>query len=289
MTTKLGRIGVWTSIRQWPTDPDQVAEAARALEANGYGALWLGSAPGDLALPAAVLDATERLVVATGIVDIWTNPAPAVAVAHHRLVERHPDRFLLGLGSSHAVLVEATGESYVKPLSRLRHFLDELDAADPPVPADQRVLAALGPKALDLAAERSAGAHPYLVTPEYTAQARERLGTGPLLATEQKVVVTTDAAEARRVARRALAIYMELPNYLRNLRRLGFEDADFADGGSDRIVDTLVAWGDVDTVRARVQEQLDAGADHVALQVLWSGDPAALPLPAWQEVATALT
>jgi probable F420-dependent oxidoreductase len=289
-TPDLGRFGVWTPSPAWPEEPDDIAAAAVALEDAGYGTVWFGSARGDLALPAAVLDATERLVVATGIVDVWTTPAPAVAAAHHHLTQRHPGRFLLGLGAGHAVFVEAaTGEAYVKPLSRIRHFLDELDRADPPVPTGERVLAALGPRALALAAERSAGAHPYLVTPEHTDAARRQMGPGPLLAPEQKVLVTTDAAEARRIGRQSLAIYLELPNYLRNLRHLGFGDDDFAAGGSDRLVDALVAWGDLDTVRRRVQAHLDAGADHVAVQVLWSGDPGALPVPAWREVASALT
>ena len=285
MAAQLGKIGIWTGAM--PNDPDQAGAAAVVLEECGYGAVWLGGwSQGDLARPEALLAASERLVVATGILDVWTSPAPVVAANHHRLATAYPDRFVLGLGSSHAVLVESmTEESYVKPLSRLRHFLDDLDAADPPVPVGERVLAALGPKTLALAAERSAGAHPYLVTPEHTALAREQMGEGPLLAPEQKVVVTTDADEARRVGRRSLAIYMTLPNYLNNLRRLGFDDDDFADGGSDRLVDGLVAWGDLDTVKKRIDAHFDAGADHVALQVLWSGDERALPIPAWKELS----
>jgi probable F420-dependent oxidoreductase len=288
-TPDLGRIGIWTSGWQWPDDPDEVAAAAGALDEAGFGTVWMGTAQGELALQEAVLRATERLVVATGILDVWTSPAPVVAAAHRRLTAAHPGRFLLGLGSGHAVFIEAvTNESYVRPLSRLRHFLDELDAAEPPVPPGQRVLAALGPKALALAAERSAGAHPYLVPPEHTAAAREQLGAGPLLAPEQKVVVTTDAAEARRIGRRSLSLYMTLPNYLNSLRRLGFTDDDFTGDGSDRLVDALVAWGDLDTVQARVRAHLDAGADHVAVQVLWPGDPAVLPIAAWQEYAAVL-
>ena len=288
MAAQLGKIGIWTGAM--PNDPAEASAAAAVLEDCGYSAVWLGGwSQGDLARPEALLAATERLVVATGILDVWTSPAPVVAANHHRLVTAYPDRFILGLGSSHAVLVEAmTEESYVKPLSRLRNFLDDLDAAEVPVPVGERVLAALGPRALALAAERSAGAHPYLVTPEYTALAREQLGEGPLLAVEQKVVVTTDADEARRAGRRSLAIYMTLPNYLNNLRRLGFDDDDFADGASDRLVDALVAWGDLDTVKQRIDAHLDAGADHVAVQVLWSGDERALPLPAWKEFSVLL-
>ena len=289
MTIQLGKIGIWTSTWQWPKDPGKLQDAAGALDEAGYGTLWIGAVIGDLALPLATLDASERMVVATGIVDVWTNPAPAVAANFHTLSGKHPGRFVLGLGSSHAVLVESvTDHTYIRPLSRLRGFLDDLDAADPPVPADRRVLAALGPKALQLAAERSAGAHPYLVTPEHTATAREVMGAGPVLAPEQKVVFETDATKARDIARQSLAIYLSLPNYLNNLRRLGFQDDDFADGGSDRLVDELVAWGDLSTVKQRLDAHFDAGADHVCVQVLTDGGTTSLPLEGWQELATLL-
>lgn len=287
MTTQLGKIGIWTSTWQWPKDPGRLNAAALALDEAGYGTLWIGAVIGDLSLPLAVLDASQRMTVATGILDVWTNPAPAVAANHHTLTTKHPGRFVLGLGSSHAVLVESvTDHAYVRPLSRLRGFLDDLDADDTPVPAGERILAALGPKALRLAAERSAGAHPYLVTPEHTASAREVLGAGPLLAPEQKVVLETDPTQARAIARQALAIYLSLPNYLNNLRRIGFEDADFADGGSDRLVDELVAWGDLATVKARIDAHFDAGADHVCAQVLTDGGMTSLPLDGWRELAT---
>jgi probable F420-dependent oxidoreductase len=291
MTTAapIGSVGIWTSSRQWPADAARLADAASVLDESGYGALWLGGASDDLKLPAAVLAATERLVVATGIVDVWTSVAAATAARHHEVSTAHPGRFLLGLGSGHARSVEAaTGQRYTRPVTRLASYLDELDAAEPPVPAHERVLAALGPRALALAAARAAGAHPYLVTPEHTAEARSVLGEAPLLAPEQKVVIESDPAEARRVARRSLAIYLDLPNYLTNLRRLGFDDRDFADGGSDRLVDALVAWGDVDAVRRRIDEHLSAGADHVAVQVLEAGDPAALPLRGWRALAATL-
>jgi probable F420-dependent oxidoreductase len=280
----IGTIGLWTTSSLWRLDADQVAEAARVIDDAGYGAVWIGGMGGDLGLAAAMLDATERMVVASGIVDVWTNPAEDVAANHHRLRAAHPQRFLLGLGSSHAVLTEpATGEPYVRPLQRINAFLDELDQADPPVPEDQRALAALGPRALDLAAARTAGAHPYLVTPEHTAGARERMGEGALLAPEQKVVLETDPATARAVGRRRLANYLTLPNYLNSFRRQGFDDADFADGGSDRLVDAMVAWGDLDAVHKRIAEHLAAGADHVAVQVL-SPDPV-LPLDGWRRLA----
>ena len=289
MAAKLGTIGIWTSAWQWPKEPDDVRAGAQALEDSGYDTIWIGTATGDLELPGAVLAATERLKVATGILDVWSSPAEVVAANHQRLSKTYPNRFLLGLGASHAPMVEASGERYVRPLSRVRSFLDELDGVPDPVPSDERVLAALGPRALELAAARSAGAHPYLVTPEHTASARETLGEGPLLAPEQKVVLSTDPATARARARQSLAIYFGLPNYTNNLRRLGFEDHDFADGGSDRLVDSLVAWGDLDSVQKRIAAHLDAGADHVAVQVLGTdSDAGALPLTAWRQFATTL-
>jgi probable F420-dependent oxidoreductase len=291
MALSIGRIGIWTSSRQWPADEAQLTDSASELDELGYGALWLGGSTADLSLPRAVLDATKQLTVATGILDVWLNPVATVAANHRRLLADHPGRFLLGLGASHAKLVEpATGERYVRPLRRLSEYLDQLDAAVPPVPSEERVLGSLGPKALQLAATRAAGAHPYLVTPEHTAEARAvLLGSGPLLAPEQKVVLESDPATARAAGRRSLAIYLDLPNYLRNLRRLGFGDDDFAGGGSDRLVDALVAWGDLETVRRRIDEHLAAGADHVAVQVVSTGGRAALPLAGWRELAEAVT
>jgi probable F420-dependent oxidoreductase len=282
----IGRLGVWSGSRQWSSDPAGTAEAAAELEELGYGALWLGGARGDLALPEAVLDATQRLVVATGIVNIWRDRASDTIASHRRLTAAHPGRFLLGVGMGHAQQLDPyTGPRYERPFSHLVEYLDELDAAAPPVPVEERVLAALGPRTLRLAAVRSAGAHPYLVTPEYTAEARTVLGDGPLLAVEQKAVIETDADAARSVARHRLAPYLELPNYLANLRRIGFDDADFAAGGSDRLVDALVAWGDVDAVRARIDEHLAAGADHVAIQLLEAADPLARPRASWRALA----
>jgi probable F420-dependent oxidoreductase len=281
----LGTIGIWTSSRQWPSDPAATAEAAAELESLGYGALWLGSSTADLALPETILAATTSLVVATGVVDIWTNPASAVSESHRRLRDRFSDRFLLGLGSGHALVAEATGQKYERPLSALTRYLDELDAGPDPAPPRERVLAALGPKALQLSAARSLGAHTYLVTPEYTASARELLGAEPLLAPEQKVVLINDPTRARALARERLALYLQLPNYLNNLRRLGFDDDDLVDGGSDRFVDDVVAWGSSDTIVSRVRAHLDAGADHVALQVLSAGEPSTLPVTDWRRAA----
>ena len=283
----LGTFGVWTGSGDWPTDPGEVSEAAAELEGLGFTAVWVGLSAGDLALHERMLDATSRLVVASGIVNVWEDDPESVAASYHRVAEKHPGRFLLGIGAGHARYVEATtSQTYRKPLSKVASYLDALDRAEPPVPAGERVVAALGPKALRLAAERSAGTHPYNVTPEHTADARATLGPGPLLATEQKVFLGTDPEVARSVARSTLAIYLDLPNYVNNLLRYGFSEDDFAGSGSDRLVDALVAWGDGAAVAARARAHLDAGADHVVLQVL--STETGLPRAAWRSTAAAL-
>jgi probable F420-dependent oxidoreductase len=287
-TPVTGTVGIWTSIRNLPRDPVEAATAARAVEDLGFASLWIGGSPGNLALHESLLAATTRLVLASGIVEIWSNPAATVAASHARVSRAHPGRFLLGLGAGHAKFVEAGGQRYERPVAKLRAYLDELDSAQPPVPADQRVLAALGPKVLQLSAERSAGAHPYCTTAAHTAEARALMGPAALLFPEHKVFFGTDASVARPVARRAMSIYLGLPNYLNNFRRLGFDDDDFADGGSDRFLDTFVAWGPDDAVRARLREHLDAGATEVLAQVLTDGEPAAPPLDAWRHAADAL-
>ena len=271
-----GTVGVWAP----EPDAADVPEVARTLEALGYGTLWIGGSPAhDLAAAEAALAATERLVVATGVATIWAGPAAALAARHRELVDRYGHRFLLGLGASHAPLI---GDAYRRPYSAMVDYLDALDVAPEPVPTDERVLAALGPKMLTLAATRAAGAHPYLVTPEHTRQAREVLGEGPLLAPEQKVVVGTDPAEARGIARGVLRMYLQLPNYVRNLLRLGFTDDDVAGDGSDRLVDALVAWGTPEQIRARIAEHHAAGADHVAVQALGTGG---IPYDQWRALA----
>jgi probable F420-dependent oxidoreductase len=210
-----------------------------------------------------LLAATERLVVATGIVNVWRDDARTIAAAHHRITERFPGRFLLGVGTGHP---EATSD-YRHPYQALVDYLDVLDAES--VPADERVLAALGPRVLRLAADRTLGAHPYLVTPEHTRRARELIGPNVLLAPEQKVVVETDPQKARAIGRPVVARpYLGLSNYLANLRRLGFTEEDFADGGSDRLIDALVAHGDAVTAAGRVDQHFAAGADHVAIQLI---------------------
>jgi len=281
-----GRYGVWASRRIWPTDAGEIAEAAVELEELGYSSAWIGgSPPDDLALPEAILAATTTLVVGTSIVDIWRSDPAVLGAGHARLRSRFPGRFYLGVGSGHAPSAEATGQRYVRPVSRLRDFLAQLSDQ---VPADELLIAALGPKALELAATRTAGALPYLVPPAHTADARKILGPGKLLIPEQKVFLGTDSEVARAAGRRGTDIYLKLPNYLNNLRRYGLTDEDFAGDGSDRWVDQLVVWGDADEVRKGVNAHFEAGADHVAVHVLTAAGSATLPRAEWRAVAQAL-
>lgn len=244
------------------------AERAAEIERLGYGAIWIGGSPAaDLAIVDTVLGATSSISVATGIVNIWSADAGTVADSYHRIEAAYPGRFLLGIGAGHR---EATRE-YTKPYQALVNYLDVLDERG--VPRERRVLAALGPRMLRLAAQRSAGAHPYLVTPEFTKAARDRLGSEPLLATEHKVALGSDRAQTREAARPSVENpYLRLGNYLANLRRLGFSDADLSNGGSDGLMDALVAQGDPRSVADQLTEHLAAGADHVAAHVL-SDDP----------------
>ncbi|CNF56410.1 putative F420-dependent oxidoreductase%2C MSMEG_4141 family [Mycobacterium tuberculosis] len=270
---ELGRLGIW---RPWSLLDGALA---KDLEDLGYGAIWIGGSPrGDMKVAERLLAATDRLVVATGIVNMWTTPADEVAASYHRLRDAHGDRFVLGVGIGHP---EATQE-YRSPYETIVRYLDGLDAAD--VPVERRVLAALGPKVLRLAAERTAGAHPYFTTPEHTRTARETLGAGPLLVPEQKAVFDTDAGRARALARETAERYLALRNYVNNFKRLGFTDEDMAGGGSDALLDALVARGDGAALAARVAAHLDAGADQVAVQVLGEDDPR----PALRAIAEAL-
>ena len=243
--------------------PEQAVE----IEKLGYGAVWIGGSPaGDLNYVEPILERTETLQVATGIVNVWTAPAEQVAEAYHRIEDAYPGRFLLGIGIGHP---EHT-EEYRKPYDVLVEYLDVLDAAK--VPTSRRVIAALGPKVLKLSAQRSAGAHPYLTTPEHTGQARNIIGNSVFLAPEHKVVVTTDAEEAREIGRQTVDSYLNLSNYLSNWKRLGFTDDDVAKPGSDKLIDAVVAHGSADAVATRLTEHLDAGADHVTIQVLGGWD-----------------
>ena len=289
----IGRIGIWTF--QLDLQPAARAqEAAAEIEALGYGAIWVPEALGREAFTnsAILLAGTRRITVATGIANIWGRDALAMASGQKTLAEAYPDRFLLGIGVSHAPLVEGLrGHQYVRPLTAMRTYLDAMDrapflAAGPATPPPL-VIGALHPKMLALAAERTTGAHPYFVPPEHTARARAILGPGKLLAPEQAAVLETDPTVARATARAHMATYLGLPNYARNLKRLGFTDADLADGGSDRLVDAIVVWGDDAAIARRVRAHLDAGADHVCVQVL-DPDPRALPLPQWRALAPAL-
>jgi probable F420-dependent oxidoreductase len=263
MTVDLGRVGLWVPLRLWVREGVRLPETASELDELGYGAIWLGNGPTIMHIAESLLSATRRITVATGIVNIWAHPsAAAIAASYRQLATTHPDRLLLGLGNG----PREDRQWRLSPYERLVAYLDELDASG--VPASDRVLAAVGPRMLALAAARSAGAHPFLTTPEHTQQARAALGAGPLLAPELKVVLHADAATARATARQALAFYLDKRGYSTNLRRLGFTEEDLASGGSDRLIDAVVAWGDVDTVLSRIDEYHQAGADHVAVQVL---------------------
>jgi probable F420-dependent oxidoreductase len=290
MPLEVGRVGFWVSSRLFPDDGGgEAARVAGELEAFGVPTLWLGGASPDLELVSHLLKASHRLVVATGIVSVWAASAADLASNYARVAGQHPDRFVLGLGVSHAPAVERLGQHYRRPYAKMVAYLDELDAATPPVPKERRVLAALGPRMLRLAAERAAGAHPYLVTPEHTRRARAILGPGPLLAPEQKVVLETDPGRAREISRAMVARYLQLPNYTNNLRWLGFTDEDLSGGGSDALVEALVAWGTPEDIEARVREHYAAGADHVAVQVLTNLDAAGLPHEQWRLLAQVLT
>jgi probable F420-dependent oxidoreductase len=287
----LGRLGVWTGVNAFGDGTGAMAEAAAALESAGYGAIWLGGASNNHAIFGSLLDATASMVLASGIVNIWQDSPQVSADLHAKLDAAHPGRFLLGLGSSHALLVESSGQAYEKPYSKLVEYLDELDAIGS-VPVGHRALAALGPRTLRLAAERSLGAHPYLTTPEHTASARDLMGPEALIAPDQKIVLSTDPSEARAIARQGLATYLLLPNYTNNFLRLGFTEDDLADGGSDRLIDGLFAWGDEATAAERVRAHHDAGADHVCVQVLTAAGHTATAtdlLESWQRVAAALS
>jgi probable F420-dependent oxidoreductase len=292
---RLGAVGVWSG--QFDFSPASVVrEAVAELDELGYPALWTGEVKGREVLVAVtgMLAATSRLTVATGIAQILARNALSMAAGHLALSEAFPDRFLLGLGVSHASLMEIRGVPYAKPLGQMRAYLDEMDrfaeeqyrAVRPDRPAP-RVLAALGPRMLELAREAADGAHTYFVPPEHTAAAREILGPGKLLAPEQAFVLDTNPETARELARRHTGSYLRLPNYTNNLRRYGFTDDDLAGAGSDRLVDAIVPWGDADVLLRRVKDHLTAGADHVCVQIL-DPDRRGLPRRQWRELAPAL-
>ncbi len=292
-TMDLGRLGLWTF--QLDMQPmARAQEAVAEIEELGFGAVWLPEAVGrePFANAALLLSATKSLHLATGIASIHARTAMTMQAGWKALSEAFPDRFLLGLGVSHQPMVEGVHmHAYDKPYSTMVSYLDQMDrgmyfAAQPTSPP-QRALAALGPKMLKLAAERSLGAHPYFVPVEHTTVAREALGPDALLAPEQMAVFETDPETARAIARRAMSTYLGLPNYTNNLRRLGWGDDDLLDGGSDKLVDAIVAWGTLDTIVDRVKDHLGRGANHVCVQVLPSNQ-AGLPMAEWRELASAI-
>jgi probable F420-dependent oxidoreductase len=287
MALDLTGTGIWSGELRRHADRAEAADAAAELEQLGYRALWFpaGEAAGAFTAASELLRATRTATLATGILSVWVADPELVAAERAQLSDAYDGRFLLGLGVSHAPLVGS--DRYKRPLEKMRTFLESLDAAAPPVLPEERALAALGPKMLELARERSLGAHPYLVTPEHTRIAREAVGPEKLVATEQAVVLETDPDRARSLARGHLEIYLQLPNYTNNLRRLGFGDDDLGGGGSDRLVDALVAWGDEEAIRARVDEHRDAGADQVLVQAISGRD--GLPRDEWRRLAPALT
>jgi probable F420-dependent oxidoreductase len=280
---ELGRIGLWWS-GSWRAAGDSDFNVAGELESLGYGTLWTsgGFGPGLSTRFGRLLEATERVTVASGIVSVWPAAPADVGPAFADLETRSGGRFLLGLGASHSAIVQ----DYARPYTHVVDYLDALDALDPPVPPERRILAALGPRMLELAAARAAGAHPYFVPVQHTARARGILGEGPLLAPEVAVVLETDRTKALELARQYAAIYLPLPNYADNLRRLGYGDDDIDGGGSDRLIEAVIPWGDADTIARRVHEHLSAGADHVCVQVVAGFEE--FPLAEYRALAPAL-
>lgn len=283
---RLSGIGIWAGQLRYG-DKGEIAEAAAELDELGYSALWIPDIGGDVFGSVELLmSSTKKAVVATGILNLWMHTAEETAAAHDRFTSAHGDRFLVGIGVSHAPLIDSKEPGrYRKPLAAMTSFLDGLDGAVKPLDRSNRVLAALGPKMLELARTRAAGAHPYNVTPEHTAQARAALGPDAMVLPEQAVALARDAAEGRRLGRLHLEHYLTLPNYTNNLRRLGFGDDDFEGGGSDRLIDAMVAWGDPAVIAARVREHRDAGADHVCIQVIVDSG---FPRAEWRALAPAL-
>ncbi len=280
---------MWTrAVEFWSADA--MVDVGVALDADGYDALFLPAGEGTATLDLAgrILGAVEHLAVVTGIVNIWLSDPLEMVEMTRALVDRYPGRFLLGLGASHRTVVDRDGAAiYSRPYTHMVEYLDAMDRAPSPIDPSDRLLAALGPRMLALARDRSAGAHPFCTTVAHTKLAREILGPDRFLAPELKVVIEEDPVRARAVARRHLRRYLSAENYVENLRRFGFGDDDFADEGSDRLIDELVAWGDVDAIAERFGAHLDAGADHVCLEVI-GGNRDTLPYDEWRTLAEAL-
>lgn len=286
---ELQAVGVWSRELAEQGEVGRDLDHAAEIEQLGYGSIFVpGRISGDtLVAVENVLAATTSIPVVTGILNIWVHDPAEVADTFHRLDETFPGRFHLGVGISHAPVVTRRSDRQWdnRPLAKLASYLDELDATATPVPHDRMLVAALGPRAMRLARDRSAGTHPYFTPVAHTAAAREAMGPDGIVAAEATVLVETDPDRARAAAREFMALYLGLPNYTNNLLRHGFTDADLTDGGSDRLVDAIVGWGDEDAVAARVREHLDAGADHVCIQVI--GDPARR-LDDWRRLAPVL-
>jgi probable F420-dependent oxidoreductase len=283
VTERLGGIGVWEAAMRYG-DPAAGGDYAAEVEELGYSAVWIPDVGGNLfGVLGSLLASTSSITVASGVLNLWAQDPTRSAAGFHELVAKYGPRVLIGIGVSHGPVVDgAEPGRYRRPLARMREFLDALDAAPEP-------LAALGPRMLELARDRAGGAHPYLVTPEHTATAREILGAGRLLAPEQGVVLETDPTRARDIARKNLAAYFGLPNYVNNWRRYGFDDADVTAPGSDRLIDALVAWGDEQAIAERVGQHRQAGADHVCIQVMVDRDDMAVfPVEQWRRLAPAL-
>ena len=284
---KLTGAGIWSGGLRYG-DAGSIADAAAELDDLGFEAIWIPDVGGDVfGAVEVLLRAAPRIAVATGILNIWMHEPAEVAARRVAWSADWQRRFLLGLGVSHQPLIDHGNPGrYTKPYSKMVEYLDGLDQAEAPYPVDARVLAALRPKMLGLAHDRAAGIHPYFVPAEHIAKARETLGPESLIAVELAVVIDTEPTTARETARRHTAVYVNLPNYTNNLRDFGFADDDFADRGSDRLVDAIVAWGNVDTIEQRVAAMRDAGADHVCVQVIRPDDE--LPRDEWRELAPAL-
>jgi len=293
LRTALGRVGVWSFALEAQTAAEE-REAAAEIESLGFPAIWVPESVTSREVfshAAWLLTSTEHAVVASGIANIWARDPVAMANGWRMLTDAYPNRFLLGIGVSHAPSIARRGGRYERPWTHMREYLDAMDRAASSAPEPEaeprRVLAALGPRMLELAAERSLGAHPYFVPVEHTAFARTRLGPEPVLAVEQTVVLESDPSEARAIARRFAVHYLQTANYANNLKRMGWTEADVGGAGSDAVIDAVVAWGDVDRIANRVRAQLDAGADHVCVQVV-SDDENDVCLPQLRELSAAL-
>ncbi|RII20578.1 Luciferase-like monooxygenase [Streptomyces sp. YIM 130001] len=281
---ELSGVGVWSAPLRYG-DPAEIAEAAAELEELGFSALWFPDVGGPIFEAAdRLLAATRETVVATGILNLWQHTTEETAAGYAGMTAAHGDRFLLGIGVSHAPLIDTEEPGrYRRPLSAMKTFLDDLDRSQPPVPADRRVLAALGPKMQALAVERTRGVHSYLTTPEQTRLTREALGDGADILAEQTVILCSDADEAHAIGGEWLRGYLSLPNYANNVQRLGYSPEDVAQV-SDRVFDEIIAWGDEEAIERRVDEHVAAGADHVCLQVL-TADGTSVPRDQWRRLA----